>query len=92
MNLSLKLTACAALVLFALPTTSAFARDPADPGTQQTQCIAEGGSFTVGDDPKSYDCNFDDSTWTCDFSGDTPDCDTEFDGAEVDTNPFDDDE
>ena len=88
MNSSLKLVACAALVLFALPTTSAFARDPGTPGQQQTECIAQGGSFTLGDDPKSYDCNFTDYTCSCDFSGDTPDCDTESDPMEVDTNPF----
>lgn len=88
MNSSLKLAACAALVLLAWPTTSAFARDPADPGAQQTECIAQGGTFTVGDTAKSYDCNFDDSTWTCDFSTAKPECDTELDEAEVDTNPF----
>ena len=91
MNLSLKLAACATLAMVLLPVGSAFARDPADPGAQQTICIAQGGAFTVGEDPHSYDCVFEDSTWTCDFSGSTPECDTEEDGADVDTDPFIDD-
>ena len=90
MTLTLKLAACAALVLFTIPATSAFAKDPVDVGQQQTECIANGGTLTVGDGPKTYDCNYEDSTWTCDFSGATPDCDEELDPMEVDTNPFDD--
>jgi len=90
-NLSLKFAACAALVLFTIPTSSASAEISTTPMKQQTECISNGGTFTVGDGPKTYDCNYEDSTWTCDFSGATPDCDEEMDEMEVDTNPFDDD-
>ncbi len=90
MHVSLKLAACVALTLFVLPVSSAFARDPADPGQMSTQCIAQGGEMTVGDDPGSYDCDFDDdSSWSCDFSDGKPDCDTDFaDATDVDISPF----
>ena len=89
MNVSIKIAACIALAMFLLPVGSAFARDPVDPGSQQTKCIADGGEFSVGDDPKSYDCEYNDgTTWTCDFSGDEPDCDTEFDPDPADATPF----
>ncbi len=90
MNVSIKLAACVALVMFVLPASSAFARDPKDPGQMSQQCIAQGGEMSVGDDADSYDCDLDDgSTWSCDFSDDEPDCDTDFtDATDVDISPF----
>lgn len=65
-----KIVASAALVMMLLPVGTAMAAStPRSPSFQQTQCAADGGSFSVGG-AGTYLCHLPDgSTQTCTFSG-----------------------
>ncbi len=71
----LKSLAAASLMLLLVPAGQAFASTPHDLGSFQTQCVAQGGDFGVGDDADTYECGYlDGNLQTCDFGGKRPSC------------------
>lgn len=64
-----------ALFLLLIPAGQALAYAPHDLGSFQTQCIAQGGTFGVGQTANSYECGYlDGSIESCNFDLADPVC------------------